>query len=76
MRLISVLGSTGSIGVNTLDVIGRHPDQFQVFGLAANSSVDAMLAQCLAHRPQFAVMMNERAADELQAKMPPQFPTQ
>lgn len=76
MRLISVLGSTGSIGVNTLDVIARHPDQFQVFGLAANKSVDAMLAQCLAHQPQFAVMMSERAADELQAKMPPQCSTQ
>ncbi len=76
MRLISVLGSTGSIGRSTLDVIGRHPDLFQVFGLAANNSVDAMLAQCLAYRPQFAVMMSERAADELKAKMPPDCPTQ
>ena len=47
-RLVSVMGSTGSIGVSTLDVIARHPDRFEVFALAANSSVDAMLEQCLA----------------------------
>ena len=46
-RSIAVLGSTGSIGVNTLDVIARHPERFQVYALAANTSVDAMLAQCL-----------------------------
>lgn len=76
MRLVSVLGSTGSIGVNTLDVIGRHPDLFQVFGLAANNSVDSMLAQCLAHNPQFAVMMSEQAADELKVKLPQECATQ
>jgi 1-deoxy-D-xylulose-5-phosphate reductoisomerase len=65
-----VLGSTGSIGVNTLDVIARHPDRFELYALAANSSVDAMLAQCLAFRPRYAVMMNEAAADALQAHMP------
>ena len=69
-RRVSVLGSTGSIGVNTLDVIARHPDRFELYALAANSSVDAMLAQCLAFRPRYAVMMNEAAADALQAQMP------
>ncbi len=68
--MVSVLGSTGSIGVNTLDVIGRHPDRFGVYGLAANSSVDTMLQQCLLHRPVFAVMMQESAAQELQSRMP------
>ena len=69
-RQVSVLGSTGSIGVSTLDVIGRHPDRFSVFGLAANSSVEAMRGQCLTHRPRFAVMMRERAAEELRAALP------
>ncbi|MFK8050259.1 MAG: 1-deoxy-D-xylulose-5-phosphate reductoisomerase [Halioglobus sp.] len=76
MRLVSVMGSTGSIGVNTLDVIAQHPQLFQVFGLAANTSVDAMLAQCLVHRPQCAVMMSESAADDLKAKIPPECPTE
>ncbi len=61
-----MLGSTGSIGVSTLDVIARHPQEFAVFALAANRSVDAMLAQCLEHSPRFAVMMDESAAEELQ----------
>jgi 1-deoxy-D-xylulose-5-phosphate reductoisomerase len=69
-RMISVLGSTGSIGVSTLDVIAQHPERFGVFGLAANSSVDAMLEQCYTHQPVFAVMMSEVAAQELQTRMP------
>ncbi|MEH6582820.1 MAG: 1-deoxy-D-xylulose-5-phosphate reductoisomerase [Halioglobus sp.] len=70
MRVISVLGCTGSIGVSTLDVIQRHSEDFQVFGLAANRSVDAMLAQCLVHQPRYAVMMDEEAATQLAARMP------
>lgn len=69
-RMVSVLGSTGSIGVNTLDVIAQHPDRFAVFGLAANASVAPMLAQCLAFRPRYAVMMDESAAEALQAQLP------
>lgn len=65
-----MLGSTGSIGVSTLDVIAQHPERFGVFGLAANSSVDAMLEQCHTHKPVFAVMMSEVAAQELQTRMP------
>lgn len=68
--MISVLGSTGSIGVNTLDVIAQHPEQFGVFGLAANSSVGAMLEQCHTHKPIYAVMMSEVAAQELQSRIP------
>ena len=56
VQRVVVLGSTGSIGVSTLDVIGRHPDQFEVFALTANSSVDALFAQCVAFKPAFAVM--------------------
>ncbi len=68
-RQVTVLGSTGSIGVSTLDVIARHPDEYAVYGLAANSSVEAMYQQCLAHRPQFAVMMAEEAAQQLRQKL-------
>lgn len=66
-----MLGSTGSIGVNTLDVIARHPEGYAVYGLAANTSVDALYTQCIEHRPRFAVMMNEAAADRLSALLGP-----
>jgi 1-deoxy-D-xylulose-5-phosphate reductoisomerase len=45
-QVLTVLGSTGSIGVNTLDVVSRHPDQFQVFALTGASQVELMLSQC------------------------------
>jgi 1-deoxy-D-xylulose-5-phosphate reductoisomerase len=69
-RSISILGSTGSIGVSTLDVIARHPDRFQVYALAANASVEAMLTQCAAFEPRYAVMMDEEAADALRRQLP------
>ena len=75
MRIVSVLGCTGSIGVNTLDVVQRHPEDFRVFGLAANGSVDAILAQCLVHKPQYAVMMREQAAAQLEERLPSDCPT-
>jgi 1-deoxy-D-xylulose-5-phosphate reductoisomerase len=75
MRIVSVLGCTGSIGVNTLDVVQRHPEDFRVFGLAANGSVDAILAQCLVHRPAYAVMMREQAAAQLETRLPSDSPT-
>jgi len=53
---LCVLGSTGSIGVNTLDVAARHPDAYEVFALTAHSRVDELLAQCLRWRPRYAVM--------------------
>jgi 1-deoxy-D-xylulose-5-phosphate reductoisomerase len=69
-RLVSVMGSTGSIGVNTLDVIRRHPDRFEVYALSANSSVDLMLSQCLAFSPRYAVMTDEMAATLLRQRLP------
>jgi 1-deoxy-D-xylulose-5-phosphate reductoisomerase len=69
-RWVSVLGSTGSIGVSTLDVIARHPERFAVYALAAHSSVDRMLAQCLAFAPRYAVMLDEAAATALRARIP------
>ena len=53
---VTVLGSTGSIGTNTLDVLARHPDRYEVFALSAHSRVDELAAQCARWRPRFAVM--------------------
>jgi len=68
-RQVVVLGSTGSIGVSTLDVIERHPTKFGVFALTAYTNVEVMLAQCVRHRPQFAVMVSEPHALELQTRL-------
>ncbi|HEY4082655.1 MAG TPA: 1-deoxy-D-xylulose-5-phosphate reductoisomerase [Burkholderiaceae bacterium] len=62
---ISILGSTGSIGTNTLDVLARHPDTYEVFALSAMSRVDELLAQCLQWKPRFAVMPDEAKAAQL-----------
>jgi 1-deoxy-D-xylulose-5-phosphate reductoisomerase len=68
---ITVLGSTGSVGANTLEVIAAHPDRFEVFALSAATQVDLMLAQCARFQPRFAVMADPAAArllaDKLQA---------
>jgi len=66
---ITVLGSTGSVGANTLDVIARHPDQFEVFALSASTRVDEMLAQCARFKPQFAVMASQPHGRELQSRL-------
>ena len=66
---LAVLGSTGSIGANTLDVAARHPDRFEVFALSASSQVDLMLQQCLQFRPAFAVMAQEEAGRALAGRI-------
>jgi 1-deoxy-D-xylulose-5-phosphate reductoisomerase len=66
---ITVLGSTGSIGVNTLDVVARHPDRFEVFALSAARQVDVMLAQCLRFEPEFAVMASAPHAQQLAGEL-------
>jgi len=53
---VAILGSTGSIGVSTLEVIALHPQRFEVFALAAATQVDKLLAQCVQFKPAFAVM--------------------
>jgi 1-deoxy-D-xylulose-5-phosphate reductoisomerase len=65
---VVVLGSTGSIGVNTLDVMGMHPDLFEVFALTASTRVDALFAQCVQHKPKFAVMANAECGFELKQR--------
>ena len=69
MRRIAVLGATGSIGESTLDVIARHPDRYQAAVLSANKSVEDMATLCRGHRPQYAVMGDEAAADALKAAL-------
>jgi 1-deoxy-D-xylulose-5-phosphate reductoisomerase len=66
---ITVLGATGSIGVSTLDVLARHPGRYRVVALTANRQVERLLEQCLAHRPRYAVMVDEAAAERLAAAL-------
>lgn len=74
MKGITVLGSTGSIGVNTLDVISHHPDKYQVKALTANTNVDTLLDQCIEHMPDIAVMVDEDSASVLELKLKNQAP--
>ena len=67
MKGITVLGATGSIGMSTLDVLSRHPQRYRVVALTANRQVERLLEQCLAHRPRYAVMVDEAAAERLAA---------
>ena len=74
---ITILGSTGSIGVNTLDVLSLHPDRFEVFALSAAVQVDLMLAQCRRFKPVFAVMASAPHGQLLAEKIRDhQLPTQ
>ena len=66
---VAVLGSTGSIGVSTLDVLGRHPDQFRVVALAAGRNLERMVEQCLRHRPAVAAMADRAAASGLRERL-------
>ena len=69
MQNILVLGATGSIGLSTLDVVARHPEQYRAYALAANRSVEAMVALCTEHKPVHAVMFDADAATELERRL-------
>ncbi len=66
---LTVLGSTGSIGTSTLDVVRRHPDDYEVFALSAATQVDLMLAQCAEFAPRYAVMASAVHAQQLAEKI-------
>jgi len=66
---IAVLGATGTIGVNTLDVLKRYPDKYRVVALTANSQVERLFEQCQQFNPVYAVMVNDDAAGQLEAKI-------
>jgi 1-deoxy-D-xylulose-5-phosphate reductoisomerase len=65
MKSISILGATGSIGQSTLDVISRHPDNFRLFAVTANTQVDKMAQICRQFQPEVAVMADEQSASAL-----------
>ncbi|WP_295957728.1 1-deoxy-D-xylulose-5-phosphate reductoisomerase [Rhodoferax sp.] len=68
-QALTILGSTGSVGTSTLDVVSRHPDRFEVFALTAATQVDLMLQQCAQFKPRFAVMASAPHAALLAEKI-------
>lgn len=69
VQRLTVLGSTGSIGTNTLDVVARHPDRFEVFALTGATQIDLMLRQCAQFKPRYVVMAQAAAALALRDKL-------
>ncbi|MBF0106784.1 MAG: 1-deoxy-D-xylulose-5-phosphate reductoisomerase [Deltaproteobacteria bacterium] len=69
-KKISILGSTGSIGVSTLDIIRRHPDRFEVVALAAGSNTRMLLNQVKEFNPKIVSVLSKKEADELQGTLP------
>ena len=74
MKRLAVCGSTGSIGVSTLDVVSRNRSRYEIFALTARSNVELMAAQCRHWRPRFAVMSDESAAMRLAAVLSSEEP--
>ncbi|MEX8505500.1 1-deoxy-D-xylulose-5-phosphate reductoisomerase [Leptothrix ochracea] len=66
---LCILGSTGSIGTSTLDVVARHPERFEVFALTGHRRIEALLQQCLRWQPRFAVLPTPEAAQELRRSL-------
>ncbi|MFN8897294.1 MAG: 1-deoxy-D-xylulose-5-phosphate reductoisomerase, partial [Pseudomonadota bacterium] len=66
---VAILGSTGSIGTSTLDVIARHPDRYEVFGLSAHDRVAELREQCLRFAPRWAVLPDVAKARALRAEL-------
>lgn len=69
MNKLTVLGSTGSIGQSTLDVVARHPDRYCVHALTANQQDGLLFDQCQQFEPKFAVLLDEAAAERLRTKL-------
>ena len=69
MQHITVLGSTGSIGKSTLDVVARHPDRYRIIALTANQQDELLFEQCRQFLPYFAVLLDEVAAERLRARI-------
>jgi 1-deoxy-D-xylulose-5-phosphate reductoisomerase len=66
---VCILGSTGSVGANTLEVMARHPDRFEVIALTAHSRVDVLAAQCLLWKPRYAVLTRPGLAQDLRSRL-------
>lgn len=69
MKAVTILGSTGSIGVSTLDVISMHPERYSVFALTANTGVDRLVEQCLKWQPKYAVMVDDESAERARTEL-------
>lgn len=69
MQSITILGSTGSIGVNTLDVVSRHPDRYRIFALTCHKQTGVLIEQCLRFNPEFAVVGDESLAAQVQIRL-------
>lgn len=69
MQYLTVLGSTGSIGRSTLDIVRRHPDRFAITALTANTDVAQMVADCLEFNPRVAVMADDASASSLRGHL-------
>lgn len=69
MKRLAILGSTGSIGTQTLDVIRQHPDRFEAYALTANNSVDKLIEQAREYRPEVVVIANEAHYEKLQGAL-------
>ena len=70
MKRVTILGATGSIGTQTLDVISQNPDDFEVVALTASESVEKMAELIQRFCPSYAVMKNEEKAEELRKLLP------
>jgi len=70
MKKVSILGVTGSIGLNTIEVISRHPDKYKIFALSANKSWQKLLLLCKTHMPTYAVLIDPDAAESLRKTAP------
>ena len=65
-QVLTILGSTGSIGTSTLDVVARHPDLFSVFAFTGEKKVEFMFEQCVRFKPTYALMVEDAAASRLE----------
>lgn len=68
-KWLTILGSTGSIGKNTLDVVERNQAQYKVFALVAGQNLSLLLQQCIVHQPRYALMQNSQQAGELKKQL-------
>ena len=69
MKGLCILGATGSIGESTLDVVARHPDQYKVVALTANTNTDTLFQQCITHKPEYVVVVDEIKATLFKEKV-------
>lgn len=69
MTGITILGATGSIGKSTLEVLALHPDKYQIIALSAHRNVERMLDLCQTYKPNYAVMVDDKAAKELKNQL-------